>query len=202
MPVLHWCPLAPAGSYALDTFEGAAMSDLYGGRHPKEYVVSTDVAGFDSLTELALDMRWSWNHATDQVWRQLDPVLWDITHNPWVVLQTVSREKLQSVLADPAFRKNVDDLVQGQAGRRGGTRLVSTDLSAVSAELCRVFQHGIHVERSVADLLGRTWQRGRRSAQGRQRSGCAGGRRRTALPARLFSSGDRQGRSATGALPV
>ena len=28
-------------------------------------------------------------------------------------LQTVSRERLQRVLAEPAFRKNVDDLVQG-----------------------------------------------------------------------------------------
>jgi starch phosphorylase len=59
-------------------------------------------------------MRSSWNHATDQVWRQLDPVLWDLTQNPWVVLQTVSREKLQQVLADPAFCKNVDDLVQAR----------------------------------------------------------------------------------------
>ena len=59
-------------------------------------------------------MRSSWNHATDQVWRQLDPVLWELTHNPWVVLQTVSREKLQRVLADRAFRKNVDDLVQAR----------------------------------------------------------------------------------------
>ena len=31
--------------------------------------------GFDTLTELALDMSWSWNHATDEVWRQHDPVL-------------------------------------------------------------------------------------------------------------------------------
>ena len=69
----------------------------------------TDVEGFDSLAELALDMRSSWNHATDEVWRQLDPVLWELTHNPWVVLQTVSREKLEHVLADPAFRRNVDD---------------------------------------------------------------------------------------------
>ena len=82
--------------------------------HPKERLLSTDVEGFDSLAELALDMRSSWNHATDQVWRQLDPVLWELTHNPWVVLQTVSREKLQRVLADPAFRKNVDDLVQAR----------------------------------------------------------------------------------------
>ena len=72
----------------------------------------TEVEGFNSLAELALDMRWSWNHATDEVWRQLDPKLWEITHNPWVVLQTVSRDQIERVLADPVFRKNVDDLVQ------------------------------------------------------------------------------------------
>lgn len=57
----------------------------------------TEVEGFDSLAELALDMRWSWNHATDQVWRRLDPELWEITHNPWVVLQTVSRDEIERV---------------------------------------------------------------------------------------------------------
>ncbi len=78
--------------------------------------MSTDVKGFDSLAELALDLRSSWNHATDQVWRRLDPVLWELTRNPWVVLQTVSREKLQHVLADPAFRKHVDEMVQIRRG--------------------------------------------------------------------------------------
>jgi starch phosphorylase len=82
--------------------------------HPKERLLPSDVEGFDSLAELALDMRSAWNHATDQVWRKLDPVLWEITHNPWVVLQTVSREKLQGVLAEPAFRNNVDALVQAR----------------------------------------------------------------------------------------
>ncbi len=71
-----------------------------------------DVEGFDSLAELALDLRSSWNHATDQVWRQLDPVLWELTHNPWVVLQTVSRDRIERVLADAVFRKNVDGLVR------------------------------------------------------------------------------------------
>jgi starch phosphorylase len=74
----------------------------------------TDVEGFDSLAELALDMRWSWNHATDEVWRQLNPALWEFTQNPWVVLQTVSKDKLQRVSADPAFRKRVDALVQAR----------------------------------------------------------------------------------------
>jgi len=66
------------------------------------------------LAELALDMRSSWNHASDQIWRQMDPVLWDLTQNPWVVLQTVSRDKLQGVLDDPVFRKKLDNLVQAR----------------------------------------------------------------------------------------
>jgi starch phosphorylase len=79
---------------------------------PIHSLLPTDIEGFDSLAELALDMRWSWNHATDKVWRQLDPELWEITHNPWVVLQTVSRDQIERVLADPVFRKDVDSLVQ------------------------------------------------------------------------------------------
>jgi starch phosphorylase len=83
-------------------------------RHPLYGLLPADVEGFDSMVELALDMRWSWNHATDEVWRQLDPVLWDLTHNPCDVLQTVSREKIRSELADPAFCKKIDALVQSK----------------------------------------------------------------------------------------
>ncbi len=71
-----------------------------------------DVEGYDNLAELALDMRTSWNHNVDHIWEQLDPALWDLTHNPWVVLQTVSREKLQGVFANPVFCKDVTDLVR------------------------------------------------------------------------------------------
>src|SRR5579864_8006183 len=80
--------------------------------HPMYGLLRTEVEGFDSMAELALDMRWSWNHATDDIWRQLDSALWEITHNPWVVLQTVSRDKIVRVWTDPVFRKQVDDLVQ------------------------------------------------------------------------------------------
>ncbi|MDE2058917.1 MAG: alpha-glucan family phosphorylase [candidate division NC10 bacterium] len=82
--------------------------------HPIYSLLPMEVEGFDSLAELALDMRWSWNHATDKIWRQLDPELWEITHNPWVVLQTVSRDQLERVLADPAFRKNIADLLRAK----------------------------------------------------------------------------------------
>ena len=80
--------------------------------HPLYSLLPAEIEGFDSLAELALDMHWSWNHATDEAWRQLDPELWEITHNPWVVLQTVSRDRIERVLADPVFRKNVDGLVR------------------------------------------------------------------------------------------
>ena len=73
-----------------------------------------DIDGFDSLRQIALDLHWSWNHSTDQIWRQLDPVLWELTHNPWIVLQTVAREKLGDLLADPAFRGQVDALLQSR----------------------------------------------------------------------------------------
>jgi glycogen phosphorylase len=85
----------------------AATRHVYG-------LLPTDIPGLDSLAELALDMLWSWNHGTDDVWRQLNPDLWELTHNPWVVLQTVSRDKLTRALGDPAFHKNVAGLAKAR----------------------------------------------------------------------------------------
>jgi starch phosphorylase len=90
------------------------MSQQTRASHPIYSLLPTEVEGFDSLAELALDLRWSWSHCSDEVWRQLDPALWELTQNPWVVLQTVSKDKLERVLADPAFRKNIDDLLQAK----------------------------------------------------------------------------------------
>jgi starch phosphorylase len=106
--------------------------------HPKEILLSTDVEGFDSLAELALCMRSSWNHATDRGWRQLDPVLWELTHNPWAVLQTVSREKLQRDLADPDFRNSVDDLVEA-GGRWGMVRSMMTTPPGTAADAAALY---------------------------------------------------------------
>jgi starch phosphorylase len=83
-------------------------------RKPVYSFLPIDIEGFDSLAELALDMRWSWNHAADDVWQQLDPALWNLTHNPWVVLQTVSRDKFEKVMSDPVFHKKVDVLLQSK----------------------------------------------------------------------------------------
>jgi glycogen phosphorylase len=76
--------------------------------------LSNDIDGFDSLSELALDLRWSWNHAADEIWRQLDPVLWELTHHPWNVLQTVSKEKVKDVLSNPEIRRKIDILIKSK----------------------------------------------------------------------------------------
>jgi starch phosphorylase len=66
----------------------------------------------DILNEVALNLRWSWNHSADPLWERLDPELWDLTRNPWFVLQTVSREKLRSVISDPGFQKLAQEIVE------------------------------------------------------------------------------------------
>ena len=82
--------------------------------NPAYAFLPVDVEGFDSLAELALDMRWSWNHSAEEVWTQLDPALWDLTHNSWMVLQTVARVKLELALSDPEFRRKVDELLDAR----------------------------------------------------------------------------------------
>lgn len=72
------------------------------------------IEGFESLVELALDMRSAWNHAADEIWCQLDPDQWELTHNPWGILQTVSRDRIEQVTADPVFRKTIEELVQSK----------------------------------------------------------------------------------------
>jgi len=70
------------------------------------------VDGVDELVELALNLHWSWNHASDELWEALDETLWAATQNPWVILRTVSHEKIKAVLVAPEFRHKLDSLVR------------------------------------------------------------------------------------------
>jgi len=55
------------------------------------------------LATLAVDMRWSWNHASDALWRKIDPELWESTGNPWFILESVSQIRLEALAADEEF---------------------------------------------------------------------------------------------------
>lgn len=80
-------------------------SEIYG-------LLPSDIEDVDLLAELALNIRWTWNHAADELWQQLDPALWERTHNPWIILQTVSRDQLEKQLAEPAFKSKIKNLLK------------------------------------------------------------------------------------------
>lgn len=81
--------------------------------------VSSGNAVVNSLTELALNLDWSWSHNADDLWRQLDAELWNLTHNPWLILQTVSRERLLAVSSTSQFRKALDEVLETRTKREG-----------------------------------------------------------------------------------
>ncbi len=87
--------------------EALSNSQIYG-------FLPTEIKGIETLAELALDLQWSWNHSADKLWQRLDPALWELTHNPWIVLQTVSRDELERQLADPAFVREIDNLIKSK----------------------------------------------------------------------------------------
>jgi glycogen phosphorylase len=69
-----------------------------------------NIQGVEHLAEMALDLRNCWEHGSDNIWRSLEPELWALTHNPWLVLQTVSRTKLKQLVEDSRLRAEVAEL--------------------------------------------------------------------------------------------
>ena len=56
------------------------------------------------LHELAMNLRWSWDGRTRDLFRWVDPATWEITgHDPVRLLGLVRRERLESLAGDPAF---------------------------------------------------------------------------------------------------
>ncbi len=82
----------------------------------------------NSLTELALDRRWAWNHAADELWRQLDPEVWELTGNAWFVLQTVSKQRLQAARFESRIPTHTRRIGRGEAPTHRGSALVPADL--------------------------------------------------------------------------
>jgi len=79
-------------------------TDSEAGTHP--------ASGMDALTELALNLHWSWSHRADELWEALDSYLWQTTQNPWVILQTVSQDKINALLATPKFQQRVSEMLR------------------------------------------------------------------------------------------
>ena len=111
----------------------AAVNLIHHGLFP------SDLDGFEALAELALDLRWSWNHGADALWRQLDPAQWDLARNPWVLLQTVPRARLALALADPAFRAQVEATLQAKRRAESAPAWFQTHCPQAPMTCCAYF---------------------------------------------------------------
>jgi starch phosphorylase len=68
----------------------------------------------EPLRDLALDLRWTWSHAADSLWRRLDPGAWEQLENPWSLLQDVSDERLAAFERTPAAMAELARLTEAR----------------------------------------------------------------------------------------
>ncbi|HXA59207.1 MAG TPA: alpha-glucan family phosphorylase [Streptosporangiaceae bacterium] len=62
------------------------------------------------LEELVLNLRWSWHHETLELFRSVDPDLWEtVHHDPVRLLGEVSAARLAVLAADKRFLRRLDD---------------------------------------------------------------------------------------------
>jgi len=64
------------------------------------------------LTELALNLHWTWNHGLDTLWEIIDPELWERSHNPWVILQNASKQRLDELEGNKDFLRKLDQALE------------------------------------------------------------------------------------------
>jgi len=66
--------------------------------------------GLEPCADLVTDLRWMWSHDGDTFWNTMDPETWERTRNPYVVLQNLSRERMEALGNDPKFREELKRL--------------------------------------------------------------------------------------------
>ena len=63
------------------------------------------------LVELALNLRWTWSHSTDVLWKSLNAELWELSQNPLLILNNVSAAQFEKISQDPQFKQTLDNCI-------------------------------------------------------------------------------------------
>jgi starch phosphorylase len=74
----------------------------------KHYLPRAVPSALQGLATLAIDLHWSWHHGTDELWQTVDPDLWEATANPWLIIESVSDQRMQELANDPSFLKALE----------------------------------------------------------------------------------------------
>ncbi|MEM7174630.1 MAG: alpha-glucan family phosphorylase [Chlamydiota bacterium] len=72
-------------------------------------------AKLQPLHALALDLRGSSSAAADLLWSQVNHELWALTRNPWLILHTLSEEKIEQLAQNQSFYQLLQSRVKHQA---------------------------------------------------------------------------------------
>jgi len=76
-------------------------------RFPVRAALPDELAQLDAL---AGNLRWAWHAPTRELFRAVDPELWDTAgHSPPAMLAAVSSERLSELAADSRFRQRLDE---------------------------------------------------------------------------------------------
>lgn len=70
---------------------------------PSRYLPRPLPEQLKGLAELALDLRWNASHAADELWRYIDADLWESVRDPWMMLESITDERLDELHHDTRF---------------------------------------------------------------------------------------------------
>lgn len=77
------------------------------------HVISDMPPELERLAELAYNLWWTWNHEAGDLFRQLDPDLWEKTgQNPVLLLGIASRTRLRELARDDEFLRKLKHICQ------------------------------------------------------------------------------------------
>lgn len=67
----------------------------------------------ERLNELSYNLWWTWQLPARELFKELDPVLWEVCQqNPVLFLHRIDPARLDAAVADPAFRGRYDDVIK------------------------------------------------------------------------------------------
>jgi starch phosphorylase len=78
---------------------------------PLRYLPRPVPEALTGLIDLALDLRWSWNHFADHLWQWVGAELWDATGDPWLILESVPQRRLEALATDAGFLRDLAEQV-------------------------------------------------------------------------------------------
>jgi starch phosphorylase len=89
-------------------------------------------AALAALEDLALDLRWTWSHEADALWKHVDAEAWSQTRNPWIILQNVPNAQLNALAADGSFLDHLERLAAARRAYLGQPSWFSSTYGAAA----------------------------------------------------------------------